>query len=146
MFECLRVVVLVVGLGLVAPSLSLAEASAWDQAEVTKIAAELVPAVEAAYHELESRQIADRSPRQYYRLRETVRRIRSEARRLANGLAKGEGHDQTLPVYEQLALQVRDAQEIARRIFVASPLHDKFAAAGVLLDRLAPFYATAAST
>ena len=143
MIETLRVVVLLVALGLAVPPLSLAEPVAWDQAEVSEIASELVPAVEAAYAELRLRQIGDRNPREFYQLRETTRRVRSEARRLADGLAAGEGHDPTLSVFEQLLLQVHDAREIAQRIFLPSPLHDKLAAAGALVDRLAPFYTEA---
>lgn len=143
MIRTLRVVVLLAGLGLAVPALSLAESVEWDQAAVSQIASELVPAVESAYDELRLTQIGDRNPRDFYLLRETTRRVRSEARRLADGLAAGEGHDPTLPVFEQLLLQVHDARKIARRIFLSTPLHDKLVASGELVDRLAAFYTDA---
>jgi hypothetical protein len=69
-----------------------------------------------------------------------IRRIKLEARHLSGELEKGQGRDETLPIYEHLMTMVRDAREKAQKTFMPQPLLDKAAAAGDVLRRLAPYY------
>jgi len=145
MIRSLRTCGLCLALGLALPSLlladtGLADTDAWDQAEVSQITSELVPAVEAVYDELRRMPISGGDPRDYYQLRETTRRARGEVRHLEKSLAAGEGHDPTLPIFQQLLVQVHDAQELARHLFVPSPLHDKLAKANALIKQLGAYY------
>ena len=76
----------------------------------------------------------------YYRLRQLVRVIKLESRQLSSALAKGEGYDPTLPIYEDLMTMVRDAREVSKRTFTSSFVLDKASAAGDVLRRMAPYY------
>jgi hypothetical protein len=115
----------------------------WDQAKVGAIAKELVEAVEAVYDALReepSSSVASGQARSFYSLTQNVRRIRTESRELTRALEGGQGHDETLPIYRQMLLLVRDAREEARRTFLTSPVSDRITAARGVLDRLAPYY------
>ena len=136
----LHLVTFVLCIGLFAASAPAAEQAEWDQAKVTSIAKRLIPAVNTAYESILPGQLGDANPNNFYRLREIGRRIRPEARRLADLLGKGEGHDATWPVYEQLAMQVRNAQELVNQLFVPEPVSGNLKACKVLIDELTPFY------
>ena len=71
---------------------------------------------------------------------ETVRRMRNETRRLADLIEAGSGHDETVPIFEQLGVQVRDAREIGSRMFITTDLQARFAAARAVLDELGKYY------
>jgi len=135
-----KVVVLVFCLGLSGIPASAAEQLPWDQAKVTGIAKQLVPAVNDAYNAIMPGQLGDLDSNAFYQLREIVRRIRSESRRLADLLGKGEGHDPTWPVFEQLAMQVRNAQELVNQLFVPESLSSKLKTAYELVHELTPYY------
>ena len=135
-----RVAVAVFCLGLLGTSANAAEQLPWDQAKVTAIAKQLIPAENEAYHAILPGQLGDINPNAFYQLREIMRRIRGESRRLADLLEKGEGHDATWPVFEQLALQVRNAQELVDQLFVPEPLSGKLKAANGLVQELTPYY------
>ncbi len=125
---------------LTGPTPAASEPVAWDQASVSEHARNLATKADAIHRDIRSRQLGDQNRRDFYRLRETVRRIRSETARLASLLEDGGGHDETLPVFEQLGSQVRNAREIAKRMFMTTGLQDRFAAARAVLDDLAPYY------
>jgi hypothetical protein len=125
------------------PGAAVAEAqTAWDQAHVTAIAKELVPATDAVQDALrnEPSSIATGQARSYYRLVQTVRRIRSETKQLVAELEAGKGHDETLSVYEQLMVLLRDGREEARKTYLSSQVTEKIQAARAVLDRLAGYY------
>ena len=125
------------------PSASFAELAAWDQERVTALGAELAKASDALYDTFlkePQQQIGSGQARDYYRLRQLVRRIKDQARQLSGALAKGEGYDETLPIYENLMTMVRDAREISKRTFTSNFVLDKAAAAGDVLRRIAPYY------
>lgn len=125
------------------PNGSLAELAKWDQERVTALGAELKEACDALYETFvkePEKGIGSGQARDYYRLRQIVRRLKGEARQLSSALAKGEGYDQTLPIYESLMVMVRDARETARRTFTSNYVLDKAAAAGDVLRRIAPYY------
>jgi len=69
-----------------------------------------------------------------------VRRLQIEARELSGAIEKGEGQEQTLPIYEDLMQLVRDAREDARQVFTTAPVGEKAAAARSLLNQLGPYY------
>ena len=135
--------VLVLACTLWMPSASFGELARWDQERVTALAAELTTACDALYatflKEPVSR-IGSGQSRDYYRLRQVVRRVRSEARQLSTALKQGEGYEQTLPVYENLTAIVRDARETSERIFTSNFVQEKAEAAGDVLERIAPYY------
>ena len=55
-------------------------------------------------------------------------------------LSKGEGHDPTGPVCEQLAMQVRNVQELVNRSFLPESLSSKLGAAKAVVTELTPYY------
>ncbi|MDH3212025.1 MAG: hypothetical protein OEM05_06030 [Myxococcales bacterium] len=117
---------------------------AWDQAQVTAIAQELPKAAENLRSALRNEpgpttgSVGGR--RSFQRFTDIVRRFDREAKHLAASLESGQGHDETLPVFENLALLVRDGREQARRIFLTDSLSSRIAAGRAILDRLAPYY------
>ena len=136
-------VLLVLALVVWVPSASFAELAKWDQQRVTALSAELAEACGALYDTFVKQPqatIGSGQARDYYRLRQVVRRLRGEARHLSSALAKGEGYDETLPIYENLMVTVRDARELAQRTFTTAFVLDKAAAAGDVLRRIAPYY------
>jgi hypothetical protein len=136
-------ILLVVALAAWVPSASHAELAKWDQQRVTSIAGELAQACDALYEtfrkEPQSRIGVGRA-RDYHRLRQVVRRVKNEARHLSSSLAKGEGYDETLPVYESLMQMVRTARDLSRRTFTSNFVLEKAATAGDALRRIAPYY------
>jgi len=125
------------------PSTSFAELAQWDQERVTALGAELTKACDSLYDTFlkePERTIGSGQSKDFYRLRQLVRRIKSEARQLSSALAKGEGYDQTLPIYDNLMAMVRDAREVSKRTFSSSFVLDKASAAGDVLRRMAPYY------
>jgi hypothetical protein len=125
------------------PSGSFAELAKWDQERVTTLGTEFATACGAlsdSFLKEPQSAIGSGQRRDYYRLRQIVRRVKGEARHLSSALANGEGYDQTLPIYENLMVMVRDARETAQRTFTANFVPDKAAAAGDVLRRIAPYY------
>ena len=116
---------------------------AWDQAKVTAIAQELPKAADDLRNALRnepSGTSAGGGRRSVLRLTDTVRRIEREARHLVASLEAGKGHDETLPVMENMAVMIRDAREQAGRIFRTDSVSDRLAAGRAILDRLTPYY------
>ncbi|MGH0037305.1 MAG: hypothetical protein ACQGVK_19950 [Myxococcota bacterium] len=121
-----------------------AQLAAWDQERVTAAAHDFSQSAGKVYSELYRNQvtytIGSGQSKDYQRLRDKVRVIRSEARRLTRQLEKGKGRDATLPIYERMMVDVRDAREIARRLNLGEALLNKIGAAGDALRRLGPYY------
>ena len=69
-----------------------------------------------------------------------MRRIKSEARELAGALEKGEGREDTLPIYEQLMEIVRSARDNARRVFTTQDVQARAGEVRQALNQLAPYY------
>lgn len=125
------------------PSQGMAELAKWDQDRVTKLAGELAKAttdLQTALRNEPTPTLGSGQSRSYYRLVQTVRRMRTEARHLAAELASGEGYEQTLPIYESLNVMANDAREEARRTFTSNFVLDKASAVGSVLMRIAPYY------
>jgi hypothetical protein len=120
-----------------------AELAAWDQAKVTAIAKQLVPATQDLYDTFYKQlppTAGSGQNREFYRLKQVTRVMKTEARELAEQLEKGSGHEETLPSYESLMQLVRTARELGARIFATEDLKQKATAVRGLLNQLGPYY------
>ena len=127
---------------LFAPS-ARAELATWDQAQVTALAKELKTATDALYDTFRkqpSPQLSSLQSRAYYRLKQIVRLLRIEAGHLATSLEKGEGREETLPIYENLMQLTRSARDDAGKVFVGHDVGDRAGAVRGVLNRLGPYY------
>lgn len=122
---------------------AFAEAVAWDQKEVTRLAVELAK-------ELRGLHVAvRRNPRVppttlqrrvLYQAREDVRFLVNVSQRLASQLQAGEDKDATLPTFRRLQMFRRDAEQSARSLDIQKPILERVENARALVDQLAPFY------
>jgi hypothetical protein len=115
----------------------------WDGAKAGAIAKQLVTATQELYdsfYKQPTPTVGTGQARAYQRLKQNVRRLQIEARELSGAIEKGEGQEQTLPIYEDLMQLVRDAREDARQVFTTAPVAEKAAAARGLLNQLGPYY------
>ena len=134
-------VFLLVGIG-ASPAFG-AEPAAWDQDRVQALARELAQradAVQEALHRGPQSSVGSGQSSAFYRLKQDVRRARNEARHLASQLESGKGREETLPVYEDLMVLVRDAAENARRLFMPDSTLQALNEAGGVLQRITPYY------
>jgi hypothetical protein len=127
---------------LLAAPASRAELATWDQAAVTALGKELETAADALYETFVNKPPPTLGSMQtyYYRLKQEVRLLRSEARELAASLEKGEGREQTLPIYDHLMQLVRIARDDAARTFNTQDVGQRAAAVRAVLNRLGPYY------
>lgn len=115
----------------------------WDQQRVTKLAEGLSKAVDELNDEFYNQPpstIGSGQSHSFLRLKQDIRRVRSEARHLKSALADGKGHDETLPIFEHLMVIVRDAREEVQKQFTSSQLLGKATAAGDALRQVEPYY------
>jgi hypothetical protein len=127
--------------GLSAPA--RAELAAWDQAKVTALAKQLEEKSRVLYDTFYKQpppNIGSGQSQDYRRLKQEVRRIRSEARELAAALENGEGREDTLPIYESLMEIVRSARDNVRRIFTTQDVQSRAGEVRQLLNQLSPYY------
>jgi hypothetical protein len=130
-------------IGLAAPS--PAAAAEWNQGEVTAVATQLEGATRELYdsfYKQPTQTIGSGQARAYQELKQQLRRVRQESRHLAAALTKGEGHDETLPVYRNLMEEVRNAQENARRVFSTGSVIEKANVVREALEKLSTYYVT----
>jgi hypothetical protein len=129
--------------GLVIAPSARGELAAWDQAEVTRLAQELGTATDSLYDTVVKQPtpgLGSMQSQAYHRLKQMVRLLRIEARELAASLEKGEGRDQTLPIYENLMQLTRSARDDAGKVFVAHDVGDRASVVRGVLNRLGPYY------
>jgi hypothetical protein len=120
-----------------------AELAAWDQARVAALAKQLEEASKVLYDTFYKQpppNIGSGHSQDYRRLKQEVRRIKSEARELATALGKGEGREDTLPIYESLMEIVRSARDNARRVFTTQDVQARAGEVRHTLNELAPYY------
>jgi hypothetical protein len=120
-----------------------AELTPWDQAKVAALAKQLETSAKELYDTFYKQPVPQAGSGQgqdYRRLKQEVRRVQSEARELSNALAKGEGREDTLPIYEHLMEVVRSARDSSRRVFTTQDVQSRASAARQLLNQLAPYY------
>jgi hypothetical protein len=133
--------VLALGVGLAGPT--RAELAAWDQSQVTALAKELEQASKTLYdtfYKQPTPNLGSGQGQDYRQLKQDVRRLRSEANELSLALAKGEGREDTLPIYKSLMQQVRDARELAGRVFTTQDVQQRASAVRQLLNQISPYY------
>jgi hypothetical protein len=118
-----------------------AAVAAWDQDRTTEIASGLPDAAQALYEAIYD-QPAPPGPGRanWHQLRDTVRRIRMEARHLADELMKGRDRDQTRGAWRQMMEWLRDVEEASRGVMLGDDVMTKLAAVEDLLRQLAPYY------
>lgn len=119
---------------------------AWDQARATAFAQQLASATGELYDTFYRQPKPPGTPSQaraYYRLKQEVRRIRTDARSLAKALERGEGRDETQDNFDFLMQVVRAAQDEASSVFTTQDVHRKADAARAALAELARFYTDA---
>lgn len=120
-----------------------AELAAWDQAKVTALAKQLEEGSKALYDTFYKQpppNIGSGHSQDYRRLKQEVRRVKSEARELASALEKGEGREDTQPIYDQLMEIVRSARDNARRVFTTQDVQARASEVRQTLNQLAPYY------
>jgi spermidine/putrescine-binding protein len=135
------VLVLAFAVSLAAPA--GAELAAWDQAKVAALGKQLNQAANDLYSTFYKQgppQLGSGQGDDYRRLKQTMRRIQSEARELDAALAKGDGRDDTKDIYESLMELVRDAREDVQRVFTTKDVQDRATAMRQLLNQIAPYY------
>ena len=123
--------------------LGAAGAAEWNQEKASATAGELQQATQDlydAFYKQPGQGIGSGQARAYLELKQQLRRIRRESAHLAAVLEKGEGHDETLPIYRNLMAEVRDAEENARRVYSTGPVIEKANAARKTLEALSAFY------
>jgi hypothetical protein len=134
---------LVLSIALLAAGAEAARAAlaAWDQAKVSALAAQLQTATRELYDTFYRQpKVGAGQAKPYYRLKQSVRRLRSEAKALASALEKGAGQEETLPMYEHLMQTVRSARDDAQQVFTTRDVQEKASAVRAILNRLAPYY------
>jgi hypothetical protein len=120
-----------------------AELTPWDQAKVAALAKQLETSTKDLYDTFYKQPVPQAGSGQgqdYRRLKQEVRRLQSEARELSNALAKREGREDTLPIYEHLMEVVRSVRDSSRRVFTTADVQSRASATRQLLNQLAPYY------
>jgi hypothetical protein len=127
------------GWGDVREARAMAE-SPWDQAAVSAIAKEFSESMDAVDDIIRKEPAVAAQATNFHRLKQYARRIKQEARHLETMLAKGEGHDETVGVYENLVAEIERARVTASKVYVTASVSERVAAARSVLMRLAPYY------
>jgi len=120
-----------------------ADLAQWDQAKVIALSKQLADAAKAlqdTFYNQPKPTLGSNDSRDFYRLKQIVRRLRQEADQLQGDLTKGAGREETLPEYDDLMQSVRDAREIGARIFATQDIKDRATATRSVLNELAPYY------
>jgi hypothetical protein len=120
-----------------------AELAKWDQAKVSALSKQLAEATKALQDTFSTRpppNLGSGDSHDYLRLKQVVRRIRQEATALDSDIRAGGGMEATQNSYETLMTNVRDAREIAGRIFATQDIKDRATAVRTVLNQLAPYY------
>ena len=120
-----------------------AELAAWDQPAVVALSKDLQTAAYALHDTFTKRpppSVGSMHSQAYYRLKQEVRLLRVEARHLAVSLEKGEGREQTLPVYDHLMQLVRIARDDAAKTFNTQDVGERAGAVRGVLNQLGPYY------
>ena len=114
----------------------------WDQARVTKYAAELAAAIKELRHEVRKAPTGNNlvERRSRYELLEDLRLIESAANHLKRALEKGEGREQTEATFRRIASLRNDAAENARKSVLPQPMMDPLVKAGEIHNRMLPYY------
>jgi hypothetical protein len=118
-----------------------ADVAKWDSARTTEIATNLEQATaslyEAIYHQPTA---AGPGAAQWHEMRDTVRRMRMEAKHLSDELMKGKDQAHTRGAWRQMTEWLRDIEEASRQTMLGNEVLTKLSAVEDLLRQLAPYY------
>ena len=118
-----------------------AELAKWDQARVTKYAAELETATSDLRQALEGYGIQNATQANaYYQVRETVKNLDTAAEGLAAALKSGDDRDKTMSRYQRLQQLRREAADQGRRADIPESVFEKVFSVGSALIKLRPYY------
>ncbi len=115
----------------------------WDQAAVTDLAGQLTETfrdARRAFRSVPPPTAGSMQSRAHFSFRDILRVVERDSQALHSGLAKGEGHDETLPIYNRMWVSIRDGQEEGRRMMITTDLQARFASARKVLVQLDAFY------
>jgi len=127
---------------------ALAQATAWNQKEVTAIAVKLAAAIRDLHHTVRrnpQQPIGSPTRRAQFQARESLRLLVSTSQRLASQLKSGEDLDATLPTFRRLQMLRRDAERAGRRANIPAPTLERVVSVQALIEQLEPFYGQAAA-
>ena len=119
------------------------ERKEWDPAALTALSAELADSVKdlrASARRQPPNTIASGHAQSRHRLIDTLRLIELECKTLRDAIAAGEGHDQTISIFERIDVMRVKAAEEARRMFLPVQTTDKIKAARGVLEKIRPYY------
>ncbi len=118
-----------------------AELASWEQERVAKYAAELTAATADLRKALDAVGIQNFAQQNaVYQVKDTVKMLDTAAGGLAEALAKGKGHDETLPRYKRVESLRRDAEEEGRSADIPDSVFEKVFSVGGALLKLRPYY------
>ncbi len=115
----------------------------WDQAAVTDLAGQLAETFRDArrvFRSVPPPTAGSMQTRAHFSFRDILRVVERDSRALHSALAEGEGHDETLPIYNRMWVSIRDGQEEGRRMMITTDLQARFASARKVLVQLDAFY------
>ena len=133
---------------LLAPLPAAAEAKAWDQAAVEKLATELAKACVAIYDEFYAEQginakLGSGDSLDAYRLKQKLERLEEESQGLAGALAAGRGRERTVTRVDDIGVLSRDLRVLLARMYVMEPLQQRLDAARRIWLEILPYYGIA---
>ena len=119
------------------------EREKWDPAALTELSSQLADSVKdlrASARRQPPTTIASGHSQSRYRLIDTLRLIELECKALRDAIAAGEGHDQTISIFERIEQMRVKAAEEARRMFLPVQTADKMKAARGVIEKIRPYY------
>jgi hypothetical protein len=129
---------------LLAPGSAVADLQAWDQEEVSALAADLAESIKAvrgaALNEPTLRGRNNTTGRASQQYLDSLKQLENATRKLATRLGDGEDREQTLNVARRIGTLLRDAQESGRRLMLTQSSFDEIDRAVAVIHRLSPFY------
>jgi len=118
-----------------------AELAKWDQARVSKYAAELTAATADLKQALDGVGIQNFAQQNaMYQVKDTVKMLDTASSGLAEALKNGKGHDETLPRFKRVQALRRDAEEEGRSADIPEAVFEKVFSVGNALIKLRPYY------
>jgi hypothetical protein len=118
-----------------------AELATWDQARVSKYAAELTVATDdlrKSFDAIGMQNVAQQNAR--YQVKDTIKMLAVASGGLAEALANGKGRDETMPRYKRLESLRRDAELEGRSADIPDAVFEKVFDVGNALIKLRPYY------
>ena len=116
----------------------------WDQDRMVILSDEFSKAANDVYSSIYKVQVGytvgSGQEKAYYRMKDKVRVIKNEARHLSKALTDGKGREETRPMYDRMMVDIRDAREMAKQLFLTESVMDDIAKANDLLRQMSPYY------